>query len=151
MSDPLNDLVGTAVRAWASVARAWIASANAVWVSLLDLSDPESDQLGFNEETVMVPAQSGPCAVCAGPFVDFDNTQLPAEVISVTPQALAAGVETEVCVRVIRRRGPRAARTWARSWIRRAADAWPRRSASTSSGIARPEREALGIGRPRGE
>ena len=100
MSDPLNDLVGTAVRAWASVARAWIASANEAWVSLLDLSDPESDQLGFNEETVTVPAQSGPCAVCAGPFVDFDNTQLPAEVIVVTPQALAGGVETKVCVRV---------------------------------------------------
>lgn len=100
MSDPLNDLVGTAVRAWASVARAWIASANEAWVSLLDLSDPESDQLGFNEETVTVPAQSGPCAVCAGPFVDFDNTQLPAEVIAVTPQALAGGVETKVCVRV---------------------------------------------------
>ena len=27
--------------------------------------------------------------MCAGPFVDFDNTQLPAEVIAVTPQALA--------------------------------------------------------------
>jgi hypothetical protein len=100
MSDPVNDLVGNAVRAWASVARAWIASANAAWVSLLDLSDPESDQLGFNEETVMVPAQSEGCAVCAGPFVDFDNTQLPAEVISVTPQALVGGVETKVCVRV---------------------------------------------------
>jgi hypothetical protein len=100
MSDPLDDLVGTAVRAWASVARAWIASANAAWVSLLDLSDPESDQLGFNEETVMVPAQSGGCAVCAGPFVDFDNTPLPAAVVSVTPQAVPAGVETAVCVRV---------------------------------------------------
>ena len=66
MSDPVNDLVATAVRAWATVARAWIASANAAWVSLLDLSDPETDQLGFNEETVLVPAQSEPCAVARG-------------------------------------------------------------------------------------
>jgi len=100
MSDPLNDLIGTAVRAWASVAGAWIESANAVWISLLDMSDRETDQRGFNEETVLVAAQSAACGVSAGPFVDFDNTQLPAAVISVTPQALAAGVETKVCVRV---------------------------------------------------
>jgi hypothetical protein len=100
MSDPLNDLVATAVRAWASVAGAWIESANAVFVSLLDLSDTESDQLGFNEETVLVPAQPAACAVRAGRFADFDDTPLPAEVISVRPDALGAGVETKVCVRV---------------------------------------------------
>ena len=100
MSDPLNDLVATAIRAWASVAGAWIESANAVLVSLLDLSDTESDQLGFNEETVLIPPQPAACDVSAGRFADIDDTPLPAEVISVTPHALAAGVETKVCVRV---------------------------------------------------
>jgi hypothetical protein len=105
MSDPLNDLVTTAVRTWASVADAWIESANAVFVSLLDLADTESDQFGFNEETVLVAAQPAACAVSAGRFVDSDGTSLPAAVISVTPQALGAGIETKVCVRVTPPRG----------------------------------------------
>ena len=100
MADPLNDLVATAVRAWASAAGAWIESANAVLVGLMELSDTESGQFGFNEETVLVPAQAAACAVSAGRFADIDDTPLPVEVISVTPDALGAGVATRVCVRV---------------------------------------------------
>lgn len=100
MSDPLNDLVAAAVRAWASVAAAWIKSANAGLVGLLELADTESDLLGFNEETVLVPAQPAACGISAGRFANFDDTPLPAEAISVTPPALGAGVETRVCVRV---------------------------------------------------
>ena len=100
MADPLSDLVATAVRAWAGVARAWIESANAILVGLMELSDTESGQFGFNEETVLVPAQPAACAVSAGRFADIDDTPLPVEVISVTPTALGAGVETRVCVRV---------------------------------------------------
>lgn len=100
MADPLNDLVATAVRAWASLAGASIESANAVLIGLMELADTESGQFGFNEETVLVPAQPAACAVSAGRFADLDDTPLPAEVISVTPNALGAGVATRVCVRV---------------------------------------------------
>jgi len=100
MADPLNDLVATAVRGWASLAGASIESANAVLIGLMELADTESGQFGFNEETVLVPAQPAACAVSAGRFADLDDTPLPTEVISVTPHALGAGVATRVCVRV---------------------------------------------------
>ena len=76
MADPLNDLVATAVRAWASLAGASIESANADLIGLMELADTESGQFGFNEETVLVPAQPAACALSAGRFADLDDTPL---------------------------------------------------------------------------
>ena len=100
MADPLNELARTAVRAWATVARAWIEGANAISVSMLDLPASESDQLGFNQEVVLVPAQQGGTDVRPGRFADADDTPLPPESIAVAPATVGAGTETEVRVRV---------------------------------------------------
>lgn len=100
MADPLNELVSASVRAWATVARAWIENANEIWLTVLDAPAAESDQLGFNEETVLVPAQPAATGVRPGRFADADDSPLPAAAISIAPANLVAGADTEVCVRI---------------------------------------------------
>ena len=54
MADPLNDLVATAVRAWASLAGASIETANAVLIGLMELADTESGQ--FDSRSIAILA-----------------------------------------------------------------------------------------------
>jgi hypothetical protein len=100
MAGPLDDLLGAAVRAWATVARTWIEAANAIGVGWLDMPAVESGRTGFNEEVVVVPAQQAPTALHPGPFADWDHNVLPPAALAVVPAQVGAGEVTEVCVRV---------------------------------------------------
>ncbi|HEX6227955.1 MAG TPA: hypothetical protein VFZ41_00660 [Solirubrobacterales bacterium] len=100
MADRLDDLVTAAVRAWAVAARAWIEAGNAIGVSWLDLPAVESGRTGFNEETVVVPAQPAATELHSDEFAGWDEHKLPPEAITVLPPRVDAGEETEVCVRI---------------------------------------------------
>src|SRR5262245_34866035 len=96
MAGPLDDLVAAGVRAWLSVAQAWIKAANDIVVVWLDLADVESGRRSFNKEAVMVPAQQAPTDLHPGPFSNWDRDQLPPEALAVVPAGVKAGVATEV-------------------------------------------------------
>jgi len=99
MADPVDDLATAAVRAWATVAQAWVEAANAIVLSWLDLPAVESRRTGFNEETVVVGTQ-GTTALRPGRFADWDDNALPPAAIAVEPSQVAGGEDTDVCVRV---------------------------------------------------
>jgi hypothetical protein len=96
MAGPLDDQVTAGVRAWLSVAQAWIEAANDIVIAWLDLADVESGRPGFNEEAVRVPAQQTPTDLHPGPFSNWDRDQLPPDALSVVPTGVKAGEETEV-------------------------------------------------------
>jgi hypothetical protein len=100
MADTLDDLVGAAVRTWATVARTWIEAANTVLVGWLDVADAESMLTGFNEEVVLLPRQQAATALHAGPFTDWDQNQLRPAALTVEPAQVNAGEVTEVRVKV---------------------------------------------------
>jgi hypothetical protein len=100
MAGMLDDLVATAVRTWATVARTWIEAANAIGVAWLDLPEVESGRKGFNEEVVVVPAQQATTALNPGPFSNWDQDQIPPEALTVEPTQVNAGEATEVCLAV---------------------------------------------------
>jgi hypothetical protein len=100
MADQLDELVTAAARSWAVAARAWIEAVNAIGVGWLDLPAVESGRTGFNEETVVVPAQPASTELHPGGFADWDENKLPSEAVAVVPPSVEAGEETEVCVRV---------------------------------------------------
>ena len=98
MANTLDDLVGAAVRTWATVARTWIEAANTALVGWLDVADAESVLTGFNEEVVLVPRQQAATALHPGPFTDWDQNQLPPAALTVQPAQVNAGEVTEVRV-----------------------------------------------------
>jgi hypothetical protein len=100
MADQLDELVKAAVRSWAVAARAWIEAVNAIGVGWLDLPAVESGRTGFNEETVVVPAQPASTDLHPRQFANWDGNELPLEALAVEPPSVGAGEETEVCVRV---------------------------------------------------
>ena len=82
MASTLDDLVGAAVRTWANVARTWIEAANTILVGWLDVPDVESGRTGFNEGSVVVPAQQSPTDLSPDPFptgttIRFPSTHWP--------------------------------------------------------------------------
>ena len=77
MASTLDDLVAAAMRTWATVARTWIEAANAILVGWLDVPDVESGRTGFNEESVVVPAQQSPTDLSPESFSNWDDDQLP--------------------------------------------------------------------------
>lgn len=100
MAGPLEDLVAAGVRAWLSVAQAWIEAANDIVVAWLDLAEVESGRRGFNEELVVVPAQQSPTALSPESFSNWDDDQLPRHTLAVKPTRVEAGRVTEVIVSV---------------------------------------------------
>ena len=100
MAGSLDDLVAAAVRAWATVARAWIEATNAIGVGLLDMPAVESGRRSFNAEVVVVPAQQTPTALHPGRFDNWDHKELPPAALTVAPLQVGAGQATEVCVQV---------------------------------------------------
>jgi hypothetical protein len=100
VTDGLDELVTAAVRAWATVARAWLGAFNAIGVSWLDLPGVESGRTGFNQETVVVEAQGAPTDLHPGPFADWDGNELPPAVVTVVPPQVVVGQEAEVCIQV---------------------------------------------------
>jgi hypothetical protein len=98
MAGSLDDLVAAAVRAWLTVARAWIEAANAIGVALLDLPAVESGRTGFNREVVVLPAQPAPTAVHPEGFSNWDYHELPPPALAVDPSDVDAGVVTEITV-----------------------------------------------------
>jgi hypothetical protein len=106
MADRVDDMAKAAVRAWATVAHAWMNTANEIMVSWWDLPNVESGRSGFNEEVVWVPAQRAPAALHPGRFADLDDHELPPKAVRVVPSRVGAGEDTKVRVRV-RMIGPR--------------------------------------------
>jgi hypothetical protein len=100
MTDPPDDSVTATVRAWATAALAWMGTFNVIGVSWLDMRHVESGNTGFNEETVVIPAQQVPIALHPEGFADWDDHKLPPTAVAVTPSQVYAGQETEVCVSV---------------------------------------------------
>lgn len=100
MTDLPDDSVTAVVRAWATAALAWMGTLNVIGVSWLAMRRVESGNTGFNEETVVVPAQQTPTALCPDGFFDWDGNKLPPSSVAVAPPQVYAGQETEVCVSV---------------------------------------------------
>ena len=100
MASTLDDLVATAMRTWATVARTWIEAANAILIGWLDVADVETGRTSFNEELVVVPAQQAPTALNPGTFSNWDKKPLPAGALAVKPAEVKAGEITEVVVSV---------------------------------------------------
>jgi len=98
MAGALDDLVGAMVRGWATVAQAWLEAANAMAIGFLDLADVESVLTGFNEEVVLLPRQGASTPLHPGPFIDWDQNQLPVAALTVEPPHVKAGEVTEVRV-----------------------------------------------------
>ena len=103
MANTLDDLVGAAVRTWATVARTWIEAANTVLWGGWTWRMPRACSHGFNEEVVLLPRQQAATALHPGPFTDWDQNQLPPAALTVQPAQVNAGEVTEV-----RRGGPAA-------------------------------------------
>src|SRR5262245_65895811 len=104
MAGPLDDLVAAGVRAWLSVAQAWIKAANDIVVVWLDLADVESGRRSFNKEAVLVPAQQAPTDLHPGPFCNWDRDQIPPVALAVVPAGVKPGVAMEVLLRSEARR-----------------------------------------------
>lgn len=100
MASTLDDLVGAAVRTWANVARTWIEAANTILVGWLDVPDVESGGTGFNEGSVVVPAQQSPTDLSPESFSNWDNDPLPKHALAVKPAGVEAGKITQVIVSV---------------------------------------------------
>lgn len=100
MANSFNDLASAALRAWATLARAWLEGATSVWFTVIDLAETESDEQGFNEAVVVVPAQAAPTALKLDRFADADDRQLSPAAIGVSPADLVAGEDTKVRISV---------------------------------------------------
>jgi hypothetical protein len=100
MAEQLDDVVAAAVRAWVTVAGAWIEAANAIGVAWLDLPAVESGGPGFNEEIVALSAQRASTALHPVAFSDWDDNELPREALTVEPDQVNAGEATTVRVLV---------------------------------------------------
>jgi hypothetical protein len=100
MASALDDLVATAVRTWATVARSWIGAANAILVGWLDVPDVESGRSAFNEGFVLVPAQQSPTVLSPESFSNWDDDPLPNHALAVKPAGVESGTVTEVIVSV---------------------------------------------------
>jgi hypothetical protein len=100
MAGTLDGLVAAAVRAWATAARTWIETANAILIGWLELGDVESGQTGFNTEFVVVPAQPATTGLHPGRFANWDHEELPPPALAVAPPQVNAGEATKVCLLV---------------------------------------------------
>ena len=101
MADRGADRATAALRAWAIAGRAWMEAANTIFVGWLDLPAVEAGDPGFNEETVVVPAQPAPTGLQPGSFANrWDGSELPPGALAVSPFQVRPGEDTEVRVRV---------------------------------------------------
>jgi hypothetical protein len=100
MAGTLDDLLSTAVRTWATVARTWIDAANEVMVGWLDVADVESGHPGFNQASAVVPAQEARTPLTAGSFANWDQDQLPGNTLALRPEEVLAAEDTEILLRV---------------------------------------------------
>jgi len=100
MPSTLDDLVATATQTGATVARTWIEAANAVLIGWLDVPDAESGGTGFNEESVVVPAQQSATPLRPESFSNWDDKKLDNGALKVDPAGVVAGKVTEAIVSV---------------------------------------------------